>query len=83
MLKSICPALNQDVIPNCMLSDVSASSIYFCCRVAHTCNGLMLMKSMLQGWITEVAPFVKTLTKSMVTIGQEGFYGAGNCHADK
>ena len=37
----------------------------------------------LQSWIGEVAPYVKTLTKSLVTIGQEGFYQADNCHADK
>lgn len=38
---------------------------------------------MVQSWITEVAPFVKSLTSSLVTVGQEGFYGADNCHANK
>ncbi|MCJ1422622.1 hypothetical protein MMC29_000502 [Sticta canariensis] len=36
----------------------------------------------IQSWITEVAPFVKSLTKSLVTVGQDGFWQASNCHAD-
>ncbi|KAK9814964.1 hypothetical protein WJX73_003441 [Symbiochloris irregularis] len=36
----------------------------------------------LQSWTEEVAPYVKNLTRSLLTIGQEGFYQAANCHAN-
>ena len=38
---------------------------------------------MAQSWTEDVAPYVKNLTRSLLTVGQEGFYQAANCHANK
>jgi endo-1,4-beta-mannosidase len=36
----------------------------------------------VQAWVAEVAPFVKALApRQLVTIGEDGFYQAGNCEA--
>ncbi len=36
----------------------------------------------IQSWITEVAPFVKTLANhQLVTVGEDGFYGPTTCQA--
>ena len=35
----------------------------------------------MQSWIANVAPYVKSLTNSLVTVGQEGFFQASNCQA--
>lgn len=36
----------------------------------------------IQNWIADVAPFVRGLTKSLVTVGEDGFFQATNCQAD-
>lgn len=32
-----------------------------------------------QSWIANVAPYVKSLTSSLVTVGEEGYWQASNC----
>ena len=36
----------------------------------------------LQSWIGNVAPYVRGLTNSLLTVGSEGFYQASNCQAN-
>ena len=36
----------------------------------------------MQNWIGSVAPYIKGLTSSLLTVGFEGFYQAANCHAN-
>ena len=36
----------------------------------------------IQNWIGSVAPFVRGLTNSLVTVGEEGYYQESNCHAN-
>ena len=36
----------------------------------------------IQNWIGSVAPYVRGLTNSLVTVGEEGYYQASNCHAN-
>ena len=36
----------------------------------------------IQSWITEVAPYAKSLAPNqLVTVGEDGFYQASNCQA--
>ena len=37
----------------------------------------------VQSWITEVAPYVKSLAPNqLVTVGEDGFYQKDNCQSD-
>jgi hypothetical protein len=37
----------------------------------------------LQSWVTEIAPYVKSQVSQLVTVGEDGFLQASNCLADK
>jgi mannan endo-1,4-beta-mannosidase len=37
----------------------------------------------IQSWIASVAPYVKSVVKQLVTVGEDGFMQASNCLADK
>ena len=35
-----------------------------------------------QAWIANVAPYVKGLTSSLLTVGEEGYFQASNCQSN-
>ena len=38
----------------------------------------------IQSWITEVAPYVKSLAPTqLVTVGEDGFYQSTNCQSSQ
>ena len=38
----------------------------------------------IQSWITEVAPYLKSLAPNqLVTVGEDGFYQPANCQANQ
>ena len=36
----------------------------------------------MQSWISTVAPYVKSLTKQLLTVGEDGFFQASNCQSN-